>query len=217
MGNRRDTGDAKDAAGNSDEVSETDDDVSETDDEVREMDEVAELDELVEVGEGGEETGAAWEEELEQLRGELAETRDRHLRLAAEFDNFRRRSHAQMGESTTRAQAALVGKLVDVLDDFERISSFDPGQAAADSVLEGVALVERKLHRVLEDAGLEPVEPEGEPFDPNEMEAMMREPTSSAEEDETVSRVLQKGFRFRGHLVRPARVSVLKYEHEGGA
>jgi molecular chaperone GrpE len=154
------------------------------------------------------------EDEAERLRTELSELNDRHLRLAAEFDNFRRRSQSQMGQSGLRAQASLVEKLLDVLDDFERMSELDPDQASVDSVLEGMELVERKLHRVLTDAGLEPIDPEGEPFDPNSMEAMLKEPTDEPEEDDTVGQVLQRGFRFRGQLVRPARVSVRQH-HDG--
>lgn len=150
--------------------------------------------------------------EVARLRTELGDLNERHLRLAAEFDNFRKRSHNQMGESTIRAQAALVGKLLDVLDDFDRISSIEPEQATIDSVLEGVQMVERKLHRSLEEAGMEPIDPDGETFDPNSMEAIMREPAESEDEDDTVSRVMQRGFRFRGHLVRPARVAVRKYD-----
>lgn len=169
------------------------------------------------VSEGGETRGQAAphdevSQEVRRLEAELAELNDRHLRLAAEFDNFRRRSQNQLGETGTRAQAALVSKLLDVLDDFERVMSLDPEQATVESVLEGVQLVEQKLHRVLEDAGLEPIEAEGQDFDPNAMEAMMKEPTDSEEEDDTIARVLQRGFRFKGHLVRPARVSVRKYD-----
>ncbi len=173
--------------------------------------------EAASVSEGDETRGQAApqdevSQEVRRLEAELAELNDRHLRLAAEFDNFRRRSQNQLGETGTRAQAALVSKLLDVLDDFERVMSLDPEQATVESVLEGVQLVEQKLHRVLEDAGLEPIEAEGQDFDPNAMEAMMKEPTDSEEEDDTIARVLQRGFRFKGHLVRPARVSVRKYD-----
>lgn len=156
--------------------------------------------------------GENGEDEVERLRQELESLNDRHLRLAAEFDNFRRRSHSEMGQSGTRAQAALVAELLDVLDDLERVTSLEPEEATVASVLEGVELVERKLHRTLEEAGLESIDAQDGPFDPNSMEAMMKEPAESEEEDETVARVLQKGFHFKGHLVRPARVSVRKYE-----
>jgi molecular chaperone GrpE len=173
----------------------------------------------VEGGEGegeaagvGEEGPGNGEAQVERLQAQLEDLNDRHLRLAAEFENFRRRSQTEMGQSGIRAQAALVERLLEVLDDFERMSSIDPDQATVESVLEGVDLVERKFHRILEDAGLERIEAEDSAFDPNSMEAMMREPADSAEDDDTVARVLQSGFRFRGQLVRPARVSVRKHE-----
>lgn len=166
-----------------------------------------------EAGDSGASQGSEIEhDEAGRLRSELSELNDRHLRLAAEFDNFRRRSQSQMGQSGVRAQASLVEKLLDVLDDFDRISGLDREKASVESVLEGMELVERKLHRVLIDAGLEPLDPEGEPFDPNSMEAMLKEPTDQPEEDDTVGQVLQRGFRFRGQLVRPARVSVRKHD-----
>jgi molecular chaperone GrpE len=151
-------------------------------------------------------------DDVDGLRQEFQELNDRHLRLAAEFDNFRRRSHAQLGESGTRAQASLVSGLLDVLDDFHRVAHLEPHETNVESLLEGVRLVEQKFNRALEEVGLEEIEAQGSVFDPNSMEAMMKEPAESEEEDETVSRVLQKGFRFKGHLIRPARVSVRKYE-----
>ncbi len=146
------------------------------------------------------------------LGRELEELNDRHLRLAAEFDNFRRRSHAEMGQAGTRAQASLVGSILDVLDDFERVATLDPEQATVQSVLEGVRLMEQKLRRALMGAGLEEVDPHGETFDPNAMEAMMRVPADSPDEDGEVAQVFQKGFVFKGHLLRPARVSVRVHE-----
>ncbi len=150
--------------------------------------------------------------QVEELCRELELINDRHLRLAAEFDNYRRRSQVQLMESGMRAQASLVGTLLDALDDLGRVTSIDLGVATVESVLEGVALVERKLYRLLQDAGLEELDPEGEPFDPNVMEAMVRVPAESEGDDDMVDQVLQKGFRFGGHLIRPARVSVRKFQ-----
>lgn len=160
---------------------------------------------------GDEEEGAG-HGEVARLSEELQGLNDRHLRLAAEFDNYRRRSNTQLGEAGSRAQAELVGRILDVVDDFERIAGISPEQATVTSLLEGVDLVRRKLDQALAGAGLEEVEADGEPFDPNSMEAIIREPAESPEEEDTVGSVLQKGFRFRGHLVRPARVSVRKYD-----
>jgi molecular chaperone GrpE len=163
-------------------------------------------------GDRGDQDSVPSSSQVEELREELQALNDRHLRLAAEFDNYRKRSQAELGSSGVRAQAALVQNLLEVLDDFHRVTSMDPDGATVESLLEGVGMVERKLHRILEEAGLEPLEPENEPFDPNEMEAMVRVPTDSPDEDDTVDQVLQTGFRFRGRLVRPARVSVRKYD-----
>lgn len=149
---------------------------------------------------------------LEDLRRELEDVNDRHLRLAAEFDNYRRRVQAQLSESQARAQAELVGKILEVVDDLRRVTNVDPEMASVESVMEGVRHLERKLLQSLSDAGLDELDPSGEPFDPNTMEAMTRVPAASEEEDDTVAEVFQRGFRFRGHLIRPARVSVRKLE-----
>ncbi len=159
---------------------------------------------------GVEERPEALQEEIRRLHEELDTLRDRHLRLAADFDNYRRRVNTEMSESWTRAQADLVRGLLEVVDDLERVSHFDPDTTTTAALLEGVQLVERKLQRILADAGLQVVDPAGEPFDPNTMEAMMRVPAESEEDDDRVQQVLQKGYLFRDHLVRPARVSVFK-------
>jgi molecular chaperone GrpE len=150
--------------------------------------------------------------QVDELRQEVEFLNDRHLRLAAEFDNYRRRSQVQLGEAGTLAQARLIGSLLTVLDDLERVNSLDAEAASVEAVLEGVALVYRKLVQLLEEAGLEAIDPEGEAFDPTVMEALSRAQAETPEEDDTVERVFQRGFLFSGHLVRPARVSVRKYE-----
>ena len=150
-------------------------------------------------------------DEAARLRAERDQWRDRHLRLAADFDNYRKRSDERMRTRWERAQADLVSRLLDPMDDLLRISELGPEtSAAADAVLEGAALVERKFFRILEEVGVEVVDPQGEPFDPNVMEAMMRAPADSEEEDDVVERVFQKGYVLKGQLLRPARVSVYK-------
>ena len=149
--------------------------------------------------------------EVEDLRAERDQWRDRHLRLAADFDNYRKRSDERMRARWDRAQADLVSRLLDPLDDLLRISELDHETSAnAEAVVEGAGLVERKFFRILEDVGIEVVNPEGEPFDPNTMEAMMRAPAESEEDDDMVERVFQKGYVLKGQLLRPARVSVYK-------
>lgn len=143
---------------------------------------------------------------------DLADARERHLRLAAEFDNYRKRVEREKAESWNRAQAQLVERLLDGVDDLQRVAHYNPENATAEQLLEGAQLVERKLMRALEGAGLEVVEAEGERFDPNVHEALTTVPAESAEEDDQVADVFQKGYRFKGQLLRPARVRVKRYE-----
>jgi molecular chaperone GrpE len=148
---------------------------------------------------------------LDALREDYDGLNDRHLRLVAEFNNFRRRTDQERIDLWGRAQADLVGRLVDVLDDLQRVAALDLSNATVEGIMEGIDLVERKFSRTLDDAGAEVIDPEGEPFDPERMEAMMRVPAESEEDDDTVAQVFQKGYTFKGHLVRAARVSVLKH------
>ena len=153
--------------------------------------------------------------QLDHLQTEFETLNDRHLRLAAEFSNYRRRAETEMSVAWVRAQADLLRRFLDVLDDLQRVSALDPTdeKVSVQSVVEGVDLVERKFGRALDDAGVEALDPApGEPFDPGSMEAVMRVPAEESDEDDTVDQVFQKGYRFRNHLVRPARVSVRKHE-----
>jgi molecular chaperone GrpE len=144
------------------------------------------------------------------LQREFEELNDRHLRLAAEFNNFRRRTEQERLAAWARAQADLVGRFLDVLDDLNRVAELDLSNATVEAIMEGIDLVERKFVRTLEDSGAEVIDPVGEAFDPERMEAMMRIPTESDEQDDEVAQVFQKGYTLKGVLVRPARVSVYK-------
>lgn len=151
---------------------------------------------------------AATDVDLSGLQSEFDTLNDRHLRLVAEFNNFRRRSEQERMSAWTRAQADLVGKLLDVLDDLQRVADLDLSNASVEAIMEGIDLVERKFLRQLEEAGVEMVDPVGEAFDPERMEAMMRVPAEAENEVDTVAQVFQKGYSLKGTLVRPARVSV---------
>jgi len=151
------------------------------------------------------------EDALVELAAERDRLRDQHLRLAADFDNYRKRTEDRLRQGWDRAQADLVSRLLDPLDDLLRVTALEPeNKSSVDSIVEGVDLVERKFFRVLGDAGVEVVDPAGEAFDPNTMEAMMRVPTEAEEDDDTVAMVFQRGYTLRGVLIRPARVSVFK-------
>jgi molecular chaperone GrpE len=162
-----------------------------------------------EPAEGAEpESEAEEESELETVKTELDRLRDQHLRLAAEFQNHKKRASAELTGIWTRARADLVQSLVEGLDDLQRVSKFTCEDTTVEALIEGVDLVERNLLKALTEAGLEVLDPIGERFDPNTMEAMMRVPTEEEGQDGTVHQVFQKGYMFKEQLVRPARVSV---------
>lgn len=133
---------------------------------------------------------------------------DRHLRLVAEFNNYRRRNEQERLTAWSRAQADLVGGFLDVLDDLHRVAELDLSNATVEAIMEGIDLVERKFIRALGDASVEMVDPTGQPFDPEVMEAMMRVPSEDEAQIDTVAQCFQKGSSLKGILVRPARVSV---------
>lgn len=151
-------------------------------------------------------------EAVRRLSDELAALKDQHLRLAADFDNFRKRTQRERGETWARAQAHVVSNILDALDDLARVSALDPAGAQPKDVLEGVQLVERKLVRELQSAGLERVGAPGERFDPNLHEAVTTAPAQGPDQDHVIAGVLQPGYRFGGALLRPARVTVYTWQ-----
>jgi molecular chaperone GrpE len=154
---------------------------------------------------------AATDAELERLEAAVVAERDKHLRLAAEFDNYRKRMIRERQESGAKAQADVVQGLVEVLDDIARFAHLDPASVESKTVVEGVAMVERKVMKTLGGHGLEVVDPNGRPFDPAFHEAVGTEPAATPEEDHLVARVYQPGYLFRGQLLRPARVVVKQW------
>jgi molecular chaperone GrpE len=147
-----------------------------------------------------------------KLENDLAEWKDRHLRLAAEFDNYRKRMGRERAELTDRAQASFVAKLLDVLDDLDRLVASDP-TTPLPTLREGLSAVDRKLWKELQDAGVERIDPVGMAFDPALHEAVSTAPAPDHASDHLVSATFQPGYRFKGTLVRPARVQV--YSDQG--
>ena len=158
------------------------------------------------------EAEAALSGDLDRMQKELTVVNDRHLRLVAEFTNYRRRAETELSEAWARGQADMLRSFVDGLDDLQRVGAWQAESTTVEALIEGVDLVERKFRQALEAAGVEMIDPVGELFDPNIMEAMLGVPTEDPEQDQKVQDVFQKGYSFKGHLVRPARVTVFKHE-----
>ena len=137
--------------------------------------------------------------------------REKYLRLAAEYDNYRKRSAKERQDAGARAQADLVRQLIEALDDVARFAHVDPATTDAATVVQGVDMVEKKLLKSLGAAGLEIINPVGETFDPALHEAVATEPTSAKEDDHVVARVYLPGYLFKSQLLRPARVVVKQW------
>lgn len=158
--------------------------------------------------EGGPSTGVSAET---ATGSELANEREKYLRLAAEYDNYRKRAAKERADAGARAQADLVRQMIEALDDIARFAHIDPSSTDAETIVQGVDMVEKKMMKTLGAAGLQVINPVGETFDPALHEAVATEPTSAPEDDHVVSRVYQPGYIFNSQLLRPARVVVKQW------
>lgn len=152
-------------------------------------------------------------ERIEVLERELAEVRaknEEHLynwqRSAADFANYKRRTEEERTSVGRFSNAVLIGKLLVVLDDFDRALDSVPPEEH-DPWVEGVTLVERKLRGVLESEGVKPIEAVGHPFDPNVHEAVVHEPTTDHPDNEVIGE-LQRGYMLHDRVIRPSLVRV---------
>jgi len=158
-------------------------------------------------GEGTDQTDKV----LDDLMQQLGEQREKYLRLAAEYDNYRKRSAKERADAETKGQAELLTKLLEAIDDLSRFAHIDPAATDPATLHKGIELVEQKMLKSLAAAGLEVINPLDQTFDPQLHEAITTEPALSREDDHTVAKVFQPGYRFNGQLLRPARVVVKQW------
>ncbi|MSR05911.1 MAG: nucleotide exchange factor GrpE [Gemmatimonadetes bacterium] len=152
-----------------------------------------------------------------ELSAEIERLKDQYVRLAADFDNFRRRVQKERVEMWPKAQGELVEKVLDALDDLGRVTHLDPERTSAKDLAAGVELVERKMLKQFEAAGLVRVGLPEEKFDPAGHEAVSTVAATVPEQDHTVALVFQSGYRFGGALLRPARVQVRIWADDASA
>jgi molecular chaperone GrpE len=152
-------------------------------------------------------------EKLEDMQRVLDETReqsDEHLRglqrTAADFSNYRRRVDEEREGLSQFSNALLIGKLLAVLDDFDRALETVP-KDIHEGWVDGVRLVERKLRALLEAEGVRQIEAMGQPFDPNLHEAVVYEETADHPDNQVIGE-LQRGYRLRDRVLRPSLVRV---------
>jgi len=147
---------------------------------------------------------AALTAERDQLLTEKGELTDRFLRARAEFDNARRRAERERSEFLQFAAMDLVRDILPVLDDFERALKVETSDR---HYAKGVELIYQRMLESLKKMGLEPLETVGQRFDPNLHQAVERVEDADAE-DQTILGEFQRGYNFKGKLLRPAMVRV---------
>jgi molecular chaperone GrpE len=147
------------------------------------------------------ETAAAERDRLLEEKNDLL---DRLLRRQAEFDNFRRRADREKAEVIEYANSESVGAIVPILDDFERALKVEN---TGSEYSRGMELIYQRLSDALKKLGLEPISARGQKFDPHIHHAVDRVETADAEDD-TILDEYQRGYNFRGRLLRPAMVKV---------
>jgi molecular chaperone GrpE len=153
-------------------------------------------------------------EQLEELKARAAradEHWDRLLRTAADLENFKKRAARERIEAAQAAAAALIQKILPVLDHFEMAQT--AAQTAQDdklaSLQSGVAMIQQQLKNTLAESGLEEIDASGKPFDPTWHEAVAQQETADVPEGHVVQQ-LRKGYKLRDRLLRPATVIVAK-------
>lgn len=133
--------------------------------------------------------------------------KDQYLRLAAEFDNFRKRTAREYGDLVRNAERALIGDLTEAYDDFVRALSADHKGESVEQFAQGVEQIKAKFWRAMEKRGLERLVTEGGKFDPEEHEALARMPSDDQPEG-TVVQEVAPGYKLGGKILRHAKVVV---------
>ncbi len=149
---------------------------------------------------------AASVDELADARAKAAEYLDHLQRLQAEFENYRKRTALSQQRLVDAELQRFVAQLLGVLDDFDLALIAADRQPDLESFRKGVELVYAKLAETLRAEGLERIEAEGRPFDPNEHEALMQ--TGDGDGEPRVVEVFRPGYRLRGSVIRPSSVRV---------
>jgi molecular chaperone GrpE len=171
---------------------------------VREGDAAADAPSSGDTDASGVEAGSAATDEQEQVQ----EYREHLQRLAAEFDNYRKRVLKEQTRAVEMASEPLMHRLLEVLDEFELALMAAEQRPDFDRFLHGVELVYAKLIDSLRAEGLEKIEAQGRPFDPLHHEALMQ--SGEAEGEPVVADVLRPGYTLRGRVIRPAGVKVVR-------
>lgn len=153
------------------------------------------------------------EEKLKSAEKELENYKDRFLRKAAEFENYKRRIENYQLNLLKYAAESLIIKLLPVIDDFERSLAHLKDTKDVESIKDGIKLVYDKLMKMLEDQGVKPIEAVGKPFDVHYHEAIMQRKAENVE-PHTVIEEFEKGYLYKDRVIRHTKVAVSEDHHE---
>ena len=151
---------------------------------------------------------ATLEGKISELESSAAEAKDRHLRLAADFDNYKRRARQEQIDTIQHASTEVIARLLPGLDDLHNALDHTP-DGVDEAWVKGLELSVRKLEEALSAFGLEPIKAVGAQFDPKYHEAIGHEDSDDYPED-TVVQELRRGYRMRDRVIRPALVKVAR-------
>lgn len=145
--------------------------------------------------------------ELEQTQAEMHQYKDQAIRLQAEMENLRRRTERDVASAHKYGSEKLIKDLLPVVDSLERGLALEVSGPEVQAVHEGMEMTMKMLLETLEKNGVKQIDPEGEPFNPEEAEAISLQPADGVDAN-TVLTVVQKGYSLNGRLIRPAMVVV---------
>jgi molecular chaperone GrpE len=146
--------------------------------------------------------------ELDKVSAELAEMKDKYIRLYSEFDNFRRRTSKEKIELITTAEEKLMLALLPVADDIDRARNSFTGETDLEEMKKGVELVFSKLYKILESKGLKPLNSKGEIFNPDLHEAITQIPAPSEDLKGKIVDEIEKGYYLNEKLIRVSKVVI---------
>ncbi len=135
----------------------------------------------------------------------------KYQRLQADFENYKRRSRQEMTNMTCLGREQVIEELLGVVDNFSRALKVDHSHSGVEELKKGMELIYRQFGEVLNKHGLESIEAEGFPFDPEFHQAIMKIDTDDEDQDDMVLEDLQKGYTINGKVIRPSMVKVGKY------
>ena len=165
---------------------------------------------------GDEETAPEAEpsNEIERLKQEAAEAKERYLRTLAEFENAKKRLHREKEEFSKYAAEAVLRELLPIVDSLDHALVAVDKQSDPEAVIKGVHLIYRQLLGLLEKEGIKRIATVGEPFDPHRHEAVAQVEAQGGQADGTIVEEVQVGYTMHGKVIRPAMVKVAQQTTE---